>query len=193
MFLHEEYFRRQQINIRLCCRARRAIVLLASDKDRSNWSILNSRWKPPTEHPGFFELTLSGFASNGYQKSELMTHIYEFKECHADLYERELFFLRKLIRDAGFRAVECCEQRLVIWDIFLSLCESWLAENMDDLFFRFSEIAKTISLPVHDRIIASEWAMKLISDEEIGNIWNQEMIPISQSQSDWLVRLINDD
>jgi hypothetical protein len=127
MYLHEEYIKRNNLNVKIVVHARRSLVLLRNADD---WWVFSSFWRDPEGHPGSYKFVLSEVVRNGINSNwELLKPVYESNELNkitSDIYEERLFDTIAFVKNKGFKAIELEQQELASWQILLKMCENYL-------------------------------------------------------------------
>lgn len=193
MYLHEEYIRRNGLNIPVVLYNHRSRAFLRSKDTPSKWRILAFYWHEPDRHPGYFEISFVEPVHNGHAGGKLIKDYMKPTMCYWDEYEYNVLKFVKYIQENGFEAIKPSEQILAAWQIFLIMYDSWLARHMDAGFFKLAGTSLDANLSLSRRMEAFEAAQsQLCIDKRTNDVWAFQLLPLAKSGSEWLVRLINE-
>lgn len=195
--LYREYLKRHNFKNTVVFHNKKTTVFLKSNKLFSNqWRILSISWREQERHPGFYEINYSNVVHNGIDGRNLLQEIYASDTWYWDEYEFKLLRLLSDVRKDGFYAPSDRESILSAWEIFLIMCDSWIAHNANlDLI---KSIEKTINknLKIDDRLKEQKKAQELmmrLQNSRVNNLWIFQIQPLLKNlNSQWLVDLINE-
>jgi hypothetical protein len=193
MHLHEEYIRRNKLDVPVILYSHKSRVFFKNKSAPYKWGILTIFWHEPDRHPGFFEMKCASAQHDGYKDNKLVIDEIRSQWWHWDEYEKMLMKLIHWAKEKSLVALELREQILAAWQIFLIMYDSWLAENMDLSFFKYVGITLDPTHSLDEREAACKQAQtKLSGHKEVYEGWTGQLLPLTKSRSEWLIRLIND-
>lgn len=195
--LCQEYLHRHNFKKNLPVHRHRATVFLKSNFEFSNnWRVFSILWREQERHPGFYEINYSNVVHNGIQNNKFLKEIYVSEVWYWDEYEHKLFKFLKNIKKDGFYAVDDSLAVLAAWEIFLIMCDSWLAQNASLDLIKCIEKTINKNLKIEDRILEQQKAQSLIGklqNSRVNDLWVFQIKPLLKDQNNqWLIDLINE-
>lgn len=193
MQLHEEYLKRNSLDVPLVLYNHKSRVFLRAPTETPMLGIVSVTWRAPDKHPGFFEMNFSSVIHDGYAEGRLIAEDISPQIWYWDEYECKLLWTIDQLKKRSIKAFETSEQSLGIWQMFLLMYDSWLAKNMDLTFFELVYKSLDTSLNVDERYKAFQNAQsKLAVRKAVHDVWLYQLWPLAKVNSEWLIRLIND-
>lgn len=195
--LCQEYFQRHSLEVPVVPHVVKTNVILHCknpDKEEHRWRLLSICWRPQDYHPSFYEVNYLEALYNGFEKQKCFQDFLRSDIWHWDCYEKNVLEIVKEIKKKKLLAKKRSEQTLAAWEMFLYICDSWLAKNFSNDAIKLLEESIRVGHPLKKRNFAFYKAENYLKQfNDISYFWFQRIKPIAcNTDNDWMINLINE-
>lgn len=196
MRLHEEYIHRHQLNVPVIRYDHKGSVFLRTKNFPYCWGVLGISWYQGRNAPGNFVISYQTVKHDNFM-DRFFVPVPMWKENEHvlwDDYESRMLSIAKSTKNQGWEAVSEQERTMALWQMFLLVYDSWIANwaGQDEEFYTLVEKSIRPDLDFNTRETAFRSARRRISTHpEIAYFLTERLFPLAQGHSKWLEDLIN--